>query len=186
MMHAACQLPSWLIFDVGQNFPMKTTYLSLVVVAAVAAGCSRNPHSSGVSREVAAINAVRLELDAAIVARDAERVARIFTEDAVYLEPEAREIVGKQALKERLREGYELPPRPQKPRRVAGDVKVIGDWAFEWGHVESIRPPTGGPEMWIDGKYLHVYQRQVDGKWRISRACYTPNAPSTARLASAR
>ena len=163
---------------------MKHAYLCIGLLAIVGAACSRLAPDSSVKRDVAAISEVRSQLDAAIIARDADRVSNLFTKDSVYLPPDEREVVGRSALNAFLSEAYSRPGPASKSRRVVSEVKVTGDWAFEWGQVESIRPKTGGPDTWIDGKYLHVYQRAEDGKWQIARASYNANPPVSARLAA--
>jgi ketosteroid isomerase-like protein len=95
----------------------------------------------------------------------------------VYLLPEKRELIGKSAFTAFLRETYERPEPVPKRRTTASEVKVVGYWAFEWGHVESVRPGSDGAKHWGDGRYMHVYQRQTDGRWQIARACYNGYLP---------
>jgi uncharacterized protein (TIGR02246 family) len=160
---------------------MKPAYLYLGLFALLGAACSRLDTTQ---RDVAAISAVRAGLDEAIVARDAAKVVGLFTDDAVYMQPEEREVVGRNALMTFLQDAYTQPGPAPKGRRVPSEVQVAGVWAFEWGRVEAIRPATGGADTWVDGKYLHVYHRQSDGRWKIARASYTSNPPQQARLAA--
>lgn len=163
---------------------MKPAYLIIGIIAVLCTACSRKANPASIQRDIAALSALRLDLDAAINAGDGERVAALFTHDAVYLEPDAPAVIGRTALTTLLQTAYGTTSssRP-KGRRTAHEVKVAGDWAFEWGQLEAIRPEVGGPSTWIDGKYLHVYQRQDNGRWEIARASYNANPPET-RLAS--
>jgi uncharacterized protein (TIGR02246 family) len=158
---------------------MKSPYLILGLFAVLFTA-----PTASIQRDGPAISALRLALDAAVNARDAEGVSALFTSDAVYLEPAEREVTGRGALKSLLQKAYGQSSSAPKVRRTAQEVQFAGDWAFEWGRVEAIRPFVGGPSTWIDGKYLHVYQRQIEGGWRIARASYTPSPPEKTQLAS--
>lgn len=163
---------------------MKSTYLCLGLVLIACTACSRFDTVATSNRDLASISAVRSELDAAIAASDADRVAALFAHDTVYLPPGEREIVGNEALRIYLQKAYGASGSSAQGRRVASDVQIAGDWAFEWGQVETIQPPDGGYKQWVDGKYLHVYHRDSSGTWRIARASYNANPLSTASLAS--
>jgi len=163
---------------------MKSISLCLGLVLVACSACSRSDSLTTADQELASIAAVRTELDAAQAARDADRVAATFTDDAVYLPPGEREIIGQELLRTYLRDAYAVSNSSTQSRRVPSDIKVVGEWAFEWGQVETIQPPTGSFDRWVDGKYLHVYQRQLSGTWKISRASYNANPVKTARVAS--
>jgi len=47
------------------------------------------------------------------------------------------------------------------------DVKVNGNSAFEIGTFDMAFAMPGASEMSEQGKYLTVYERGPDGKWRI-------------------
>jgi uncharacterized protein (TIGR02246 family) len=166
------------------DFPMKNRYLVLTLVL-VGAGCSQALRKTGSTDDVAALNALRAELDAATAAQDASRVAGLFTAEAVYLPPGEREVVGRDALVAHLQEAYVAPAPSFQPRRTPGDLKIAGDWAFEWGQLAAALPPSGGPTQWTDGKYLHVYQREGT-RWRIARASYNANPTQMREVARSR
>ncbi|MCH7939879.1 MAG: nuclear transport factor 2 family protein [Candidatus Marinimicrobia bacterium] len=58
------------------------------------------------------------------------------------------------------------------------EVRVAGDWAFARGTYTAIlTPKAGGETIDIDGKYLTILERQVDGSWKIFRDCFNSNVP---------
>lgn len=169
----------------ANTLAMKSPRLILLlgIVAVLCTSCSRQTVTASLQRDAEAISALRLDLDAATNARDAERVVGLFTTDAVYLEPDAREVVGRSALTAVLQKAYGQSTSAPEGRRTAQEVKVAGEWAFEWGRLEAVRPALGPSDTLINGKYLHVYQRQADGTWKIARASYNANPPEKGRLA---
>jgi uncharacterized protein (TIGR02246 family) len=58
------------------------------------------------------------------------------------------------------------------------EVQVAGDWAFSRGtYTFSTTPKAGGETTYINGKFLTILKRQVDGSWKIFRDCFNSNAP---------
>jgi ketosteroid isomerase-like protein len=53
------------------------------------------------------------------------------------------------------------------------EVKIIGDWAFEWGtYSGTVRPVAGGEAVRSSGKVMRVLKKDKDGAWKIARAMY--------------
>lgn len=50
------------------------------------------------------------------------------------------------------------------------DVRVVGDWAFEWGLFQAeYRPSAGQPSKQMHGKLLRVLHREANGEWKFAR-----------------
>lgn len=53
------------------------------------------------------------------------------------------------------------------------EIKVAGEWAFEWGtYSGSISPDGAGEPLRATGKVIRVLKKSADGSWRIARAMY--------------
>jgi ketosteroid isomerase-like protein len=53
------------------------------------------------------------------------------------------------------------------------EVKVVGDWAFEWGSYSgTVKPVAGGESSRTTGKVMRVLKKDGDGSWKIARAMY--------------
>ena len=53
---------------------------------------------------------------------------------------------------------------------VSAEIKVIGDYAFDWGIFSFvITPKSGGKTEHPCGKYLWLYSRAPDGSWKVAR-----------------
>ena len=53
------------------------------------------------------------------------------------------------------------------------EVKIVGDWAFEWGtYSGTVKPVGGGEALRTTGKVIRVLKKDSDGSWKIARAMY--------------
>jgi ketosteroid isomerase-like protein len=53
------------------------------------------------------------------------------------------------------------------------EVKIVGDWAFEWGtYSGTVKPVDGGDAIRTTGNLIRVLKRDSDGSWKIARAMY--------------
>ncbi|MFY9558124.1 MAG: nuclear transport factor 2 family protein [Blastocatellia bacterium] len=53
------------------------------------------------------------------------------------------------------------------------EVKITGDWAYEWGtYSGTVKPIAEGETLRGRGKVLRVLKKDSDGAWRIARAMY--------------
>jgi uncharacterized protein (TIGR02246 family) len=59
------------------------------------------------------------------------------------------------------------------------EVELAGDdRAFErGGYTITLTPTAGGSPIGDSGKYITIYQRQVDGSWLIARDIWNSNHP---------
>ena len=53
------------------------------------------------------------------------------------------------------------------------EVKIAGDWAFEWGtYSGTVKPVGGGEPVQTTGKVMRVLKKDPDGSWKVARAMY--------------
>lgn len=104
---------------------------------------------------------------------DVEALASLWTDDIVSIPQEGQPLIGKEAnrnsllrLKEESRDidivEYNL---------AFNEVKVIGEWAFEWGTFSAtIRSKDEGEVSQSSGKLFRVLKRDADGSWKVARS----------------
>jgi ketosteroid isomerase-like protein len=47
-------------------------------------------------------------------------------------------------------------------------IRIAGDWAFDWGwHTLTLTPRKGGKSKKVRTRYLEIWAKEADGKWRI-------------------
>lgn len=107
---------------------------------------------------------------------DVAAYVELFTEDGIYMWPNEPAIVGREALytwfAKRFREySAEL-------EKTIEEIVIMGDWAFERGNeVSKITTRSSGDVKVVHGKYINIFQKQLDGSWKIARRIRNLNHP---------
>lgn len=101
-----------------------------------------------------------------------------WTEDAVRLEPDGPPDVGKAAIYatdvHSFRDSPGFAVVSYKPD--IREVKVTGDWAFEWGLFSAgFRESRAKPIEEVHGKLLRVLHRENNGEWKFQRVMVLMN-----------
>lgn len=109
---------------------------------------------------------------------DPKALQEEWTNDAVRLEPDSPVDVGKAAIyASDVRSMTEAPGSAiigYKPD--IRDVRVVNDWAFEWGVFEAgFRESASKPVETMHGKLLRVLHRESSGDWKFARVMVTWN-----------
>jgi uncharacterized protein (TIGR02246 family) len=104
---------------------------------------------------------------------DVDTLASLWTNDIVTLPAGEPALIGKDANRAsmvRLRdESHDLQITDYT--LSMNEVKVAGDWAFEWGtYAGTVTPAAGGEPARSAGKVIRVLKKDSDGSWKIARA----------------
>lgn len=103
----------------------------------------------------------------------AEKVAAFFTEDAILMEPERHDIMGKDAIQSYYSEMFDRL-EIKKASITPGETRIYGDTLFQFGTYHESRQPKGKRVSGLDGRFFSVWERQSDGSWKISRLLHSP------------
>jgi uncharacterized protein (TIGR02246 family) len=149
------------------------TPLALVLVSVIFSSCASKP--DGASADMEAVNALHQKDMEASRKWDVDTLATLWADDIVTLSQGDPPMIGKEANRAamlRLRDDT-------KDLQIAdyitsfNEVKIIGDWAFEWGtYSGTVRPVAGGEAVRSSGKVMRVLKKDKDGAWKIARAMY--------------
>jgi ketosteroid isomerase-like protein len=126
-------------------------------------------------RNVAAMTGIKKlhDLDQRVtLLNDPKALSGEWTEDAVRLTPDAPPDVGKSAIFSSDERSIANAPGSAigSYRPEIRDVRVVGDWAFEWGVFEGgYREAANKPVETIHGKVLRVLRRESNGEWKFAR-----------------
>ena len=101
-------------------------------------------------------------------------VADTYVENALDCGPTGECEKGRAAIGKRMQERSTKMGHATSASVTSEGSVQKGDFVYEWGHAEA----TFGSSK-IGGRYLTVWQRQPDGKWRIFRNLSIP--PDAAR-----
>jgi uncharacterized protein (TIGR02246 family) len=146
---------------------------TLLSFALFAASKATPPPASGDARLDLAIAAANSEWGPAMQAGEIDPIVRAYLDDGAFVAVDGSSIRGKAAIadfyRERFRKnGFALGTKIA-PRRVVVD----GNLAYEWGYGEVTIKKDGKP-VTNGGPYLTVWQKQVDGDWKILRNVVLP------------
>jgi uncharacterized protein (TIGR02246 family) len=131
---------------------------SLLLAVAAAPGSAQ---SAAVEEE---LDALRSAFSAALVASDGETVASMYTDDGVLLPP-GREIRGKDRIGRYFTTGRDYVQVAHS--MIPDEVDVDGNTAYEIGRWSSTTRREGQGEVTASDRYLLVWRRGADGRWRI-------------------
>ncbi len=159
---------------------MLSTRCSVAAIALIAiAGCTSQRDSDSSAADIAAVQQLMVDLDAAIAAGDLDGFLSFFAEDYVNMPPNEPANIGKQAFRahhEPLFEEFIL-----RVTREPVETHAFGDVVIQRGAgVAEIAPKAGGDPLILDQKYLYVFRRQDDGSFKLWRAIFNDNAPRVA------
>lgn len=150
--------------------------LSLVLVSLIFSSCASK--RDGSSADMDAINALHQRDLEASRKWDIDTLASLWTDDVVTLSEGEPPLIGKAANRAsvtRLRdESRELQITDYS--LSFNEVKIVGDWAFEWGTYSGTVKPVRGELERITGKVIRVLKRDSDGSWKIARAMYNSDS----------
>lgn len=147
--------------------------LALVLVSVALSACASR--KDGASTDIEAINALHQRDMEASKKWDIDTLTSLWTDDIVTLSQGEPPMIGKEANRAsmlRLRD-------ESRDMQIAdyilsfNEVKIVGDWAFEWGtYSGTVKPVAKGDAIRTTGKVMRVLKKDPDGTWKVARAMY--------------
>ena len=155
--------------------PFGVLPLGLSVLLAVSPAV--NPAQNGSAK--AEIEAFNKKFIAAHLNMDHALILSFWEEDGVSLLPDTPPLVGKPAIAKFVEDVVASMPgyRVTKQEIDFRDIRVVGDWAFEWGleHQVSEGPP-GKPTFDGHGKILLILHKNAQAEWEIHQEMWNAAA----------
>jgi len=132
------------------------------------------PAPEAVAPREADLQAIGFLRDAFVAAHndgDFNRLADLFTDDAVLIPADDATCEGRAEIAGYLESVLEEPPSSLE--FDVRETRVLGDWAFERIDVTVVVPDPATREEWeVWARYLWVLKRQPSGNWKIARLIY--------------
>jgi ketosteroid isomerase-like protein len=116
----------------------------------------------------------------ATLSGDPAELAKLWTGDAVRLEPGGPAEVGKKAITaDDVKETKDHPEgRIVSYTPHIENLEIVDGWAFEWDYFDaSFRESPRGKPQSFRAKALRVLRRQSDGSWKFSRVMWNLAQP---------
>jgi ketosteroid isomerase-like protein len=146
--------------------------LTLVLISLTLSSCSSK---DGSSKDIDAINTLHQRDMEASKKWDVDTLASLWTDDIVTLSEAEPAVIGKASNRESVIRLRDQSRDLQITDYVLSfnEVKIVDDWAFEWGtYSGAVKPVAGGEELRSTGKLIRVLKKESDGTWRIARAMF--------------
>ena len=107
-------------------------------------------------------------------AGDFETLRSIMTDEAVILPPGGEAVRGKEELDASFARMRDAMDRIEVIEYVLdfSEVKILGDYAFEWGEIRGSMRQTGDEPQRSTYNVMRILQRQPDGEWKVHRSIW--------------
>ena len=157
---------------------MEKLFLVLATVLVLAAsGCGPQVD---VEAEAAAIRAAEDEALKIAQAKDAERWASVYADDARVFPPNALLVTGKEAIRNLFAELFASPGFEIDWEVTRVEVSRAGDLGYVVGtHEVTVNDAEGNP-VTDRGKWIAIWKKQADGTWKCIEDIWNSDGPAAA------
>jgi uncharacterized protein (TIGR02246 family) len=155
---------------------MEKLFLVLATVLVLAAsGCGPQVD---VEAEEAAIRAAEDEALEIAQAKDAERWASVYADDARVFPPNALLVTGKEAIRTLFAELFASPGFEIDWEVTRVEVSRAGDLGYVVGtHKVTVNDAEGNP-VTDRGKWIAIWKKQADGTWKCIEDIWNSDLPT--------
>jgi len=115
----------------------------------------------------AAIRAASQEWSNAASSRDLEKTVSFYADDATYNPPGAPLAVGKEAIRKVWTNVMAIPGGNLRWASVKVEAARSGDLGYDTGAYTLTKNDASGKAVTTKGKYVVVWKKQADGKWKV-------------------
>ena len=157
-----------------------STVFVLALAAALATACSPKANDPA---DVQAVKDTGPAYDKFANAGDAAGLAsEFYAPGAIRMDPNQPASAGTAAIRASLEKSY--AQSAENIRNVIDEVRVAGGIAVAKGTFEgTTTPKAGGAAVPVKGKFVTLYERQVDGSWKGVWDIYNSDLPEAGKTA---
>lgn len=117
------------------------------------------------------------EWSKAAAAKDVEKTASFYTDDALVMPPNSPVLKGKDAAREMWKSMFAVPGFGGGWKATTVEVAKSGDLGYTTGPYEITETDANGKPMTDKGKYLAVWKKQADGNWKCVADMFNTDLP---------
>jgi len=117
---------------------------------------------------------------AAAGAKDLDKTVSYYSEDAIVMPPNAPGATTKEAIRSAWKEMRTTPGSAISWKATKVEVEKAGDRAYVSGTYEETTTDASGKPVKDRGKYVEVWEKQADGKWKCGADIWNSDLPATA------
>ena len=121
---------------------------------------------------------------AAAGAKDLDKTVSFYSDDAIVMPPNAPGATTKEAIRSIWKEVVASPGAALSWKATKVEVAKSGDLACVSGTYEQTTIDASGKPVTDRGKYVEVWEKQADGKWKCGADIWNSDLPATAPVPS--
>jgi len=154
-------------------------FLGTTAITFMAVACNQPADTHDADVKAIKLNEVQWNQDYA--AKDPDKIAAHYAQDAVLMVPEMPAVSGKDAIRTSLAQMTSDPAMALTFEPTKVDVAKSGDLAYTQGSY-SITMTDSHTKKVVNGhgSYVTVYRKQADGSWKAISDIAVSDAPPTA------
>jgi uncharacterized protein (TIGR02246 family) len=158
--------------------------LSTLFLLAGTVACNMAPTAASAppdthDADVQAIKDTEVAWAKTAAAKDADKYASYYTDDASLLDQDLPPINGKEAIGKMLKEFMADPNFALTFEGTRWDVAKSGDLGYSQGvYTMTVSNPKTKKASTDKGKYLTVFKKQSDGAWKSVQTMVSSNGPT--------
>jgi uncharacterized protein (TIGR02246 family) len=156
---------------------LSVTVFTFCCVALLVHGCTQQQPDTRVAEEQA-IRGADSAWSAASAAKDVDRWLSYLAPDALIFPPNSPTITGLEAIRSSVVQGFASPGNMNSKTDMV-EVSRSGDLGYTYGAYEYTFKSANGETETDRGKYLTVWKKQADGKWKALVDIYNSDLPLT-------
>ncbi len=111
---------------------------------------------------------------AAMERQDAAAIAEPYADDSVFVLPTGESAHGRTAIEQLMRDRFEKTGPVRRVSLAQDGTIAVGSMIYEWGHADIELAHDGRGTATAHGRYLTVWRRDSEGRWRIIRNLSLP------------
>jgi Ketosteroid isomerase homolog len=117
---------------------------------------------------------------AAAGAKDLDKTVSYYAESAVVMPPNAPSAKTRETIRSAWKEMLTTPGSAISWKATKVEVAKSGDLACVSGTYEETMTDASGKSVKDHGKYVEVWEKQADGKWKCGADIWNSDLPATA------
>jgi uncharacterized protein (TIGR02246 family) len=130
-------------------------------------GCATPPPPDTRAADEQAIREIEIEADKAAAAKHLEHYVSFYADAAALFFPGTPMVTGKDAIRKTTEALFATPGFSLSFQTVKVEVSRSGDLAYSYGTNTVTMNNAQGKPVTDKGKYVAVYRKQPDGKWKV-------------------
>jgi uncharacterized protein (TIGR02246 family) len=166
-------------FNSGLDGAMKTKPLFLcgyIALLSIAFAVTATAADTKIEQALRDLDA---QWSAAAAAKDLDKTVSFYSDDAIVMPPNASAARTKEAIRSAWKEVLTSPGSAVSWKAAKVEVAKSGDLACVSGTYEATTTDASGKAVNDHGKYVEIWEKQSDGKWKCGTDIWNSDLPVT-------